>query len=185
MIPDSHRSSYLMSISVIALLFLVVSCGDSGGRWSKYQSQKAFFKAQQAISRAELSISSGQSADREELASRLKGALVNFNGLEADLTEADSGLLIMASQAYLGLGRIYAESNNWSGAVELYKSLSEDSSLPDRYRNIGLMQLGRGYEARGQPNEAVSAFRELMVLFYPPESGSGVNREVLGLGVPS
>ena len=114
MTTDSLRSKRLMSITIMAISGLLVSCGDSEGRWSKYQAQKSFFEAQHAMSRAELSLSSGQSVDREELSSRLKDALVNFNNLNSDLTDADSALLIMASRAYLGLGRIYAESNNWS-----------------------------------------------------------------------
>lgn len=171
-----------MSIAIMVVSGMLLSCGDSEGRWSKYQAQKSFFEAQHAMSQAELSLSSGQSVDREELSSSLKDALVNFNNLNSELTDADSVLLIMASQAYLGLGRIYAESNNWSDAVQLYRSLSEDLRFPHRYRTVGLMQLGRGYETQGQPIEAVSAYRELMVLFYPPESGSGVNLEVLRLG---
>lgn len=171
-----------MSIGLLAILVVLGSCGDRRELWTRYQAQKSFFKAQQAISRAELSMESGQPVNREDLGSRLEDALMKFNRLESEFTEADSTLLTMASQAYLGLARLHEEADDGLRALEVYGTLFDDARLPHHFRNIALMRMGRGYERQNQHLEAVSVYRRLMASFYPPESRSGVNREVLGLG---
>jgi tetratricopeptide (TPR) repeat protein len=168
-------------VAVLLVSWPLGGCGDSQGRWSRYQVEKLFFSAHQAAERATLHAESGQATDRQALTRQFESALEEFAGLRPQLTVEDSAILRAGAQARLRLARLRQDDFEWELAAEQYRAVVSDALYPTHYRYVAHMELGRSLERLDQFPEAVAQYRQLLHSFYPPQSEGGVNREVLGL----
>lgn len=185
--PDCSPTERSGAAGVVALaaafifVFGLSGCGDSTGVWPRYQLERAYYKAQKELDRADLLGKSGQAADLPALRAAFEDVVELYARTASEFGADDTTLNLLGAQAYLRLADIYAADSGWNLAAHQYEIVAAGDQFAAQYKNMALMGLGRMNERLDNYLAAAHQYRTLLQTLYPPVGTGGINRDVMAL----